>query len=203
MRSKRVLVLVLAVLLSIAGIILFRDSGSFLVADNRAKSDAIVITQGDSLDAAYWMGLSLLHEGYGRDLLVDARNNKVYFGRTQSEAAADFIQKTAADVPGQVRVCSIAADTTAKEAYEVGACLKGHGIHSVLLVVDSFHCRRSLLMFSHLLPQYRWSIAPVPVPGDFGTRWWRKREWIRTAVVEYQHLIWWELIDRWRFPARA
>jgi hypothetical protein len=179
-------------------VIAFRNSGNFLVVDNRQKSDAIVITQAGSLDAPYWMGLHLLTDGYGRELLLDARANQIFFGRSQAEWADDFIRKTAS-LPGQVKVCPIAADTTAQEVYEVGNCLEGRAIGSVLLLVDDFHCRRSLTMFSRLLPQYRWSIAAVPDAARFGTRWWRKREWIRTALIEWQHMLWWEIVDRWRY----
>ena len=56
-------------------LILFRNSGSFLVVDNRERSDAIVITQADSLDMGYRMGLYLLAEGYGRELLLDTGRN--------------------------------------------------------------------------------------------------------------------------------
>ena len=181
-------------------LIAFRSSGRFLVVDNREKSDVILITQGDSLDASYWMGLHLLTDGYGRELLVDARTNRLFFGRTQSEWAGEFISKTATGLPGRVKVCPISADTTAQEVYEVGNCLKGRSIRSVLLLVDDFHCRRSLAIFSHLLPQYHWSIAAVPDWPRFGVRWWRKREWIRTALIEWQHMLWWEIVDRWRFP---
>jgi uncharacterized SAM-binding protein YcdF (DUF218 family) len=181
----------------------FRNSGNFLVVDNREKSDAILITQGDSLDEAYWMGLRLLQNGYGREVFLDARTNRTFFGRSQAEWAADFIAKTSASLPGQVKVCPISADTTAQEAYETGNCLKGHLIRSVLLVVADFHTRRSLAIFSRLLPNYHWSIAGVEDPMRFGERWWRKREWIRTAVVEWQHLLWWEMIDRWRFSPKA
>jgi hypothetical protein len=76
------------------------NSGNFLVVDNRERSDAIVITQADSLDTAYWIGLRLLTTGYGRELLLDARSDRVYFGRTQAESAIDFIKKTAAGVSG-------------------------------------------------------------------------------------------------------
>lgn len=176
-----------------------RYGGSFLVIDNRQKSDAIVVTQGDSLDAGYWAALRLLKEGYGRELLLDARSNKVFFGRTQAEVAEEFIQKTATGVPGPVRVCPIASDTTARETYEVDRCLKAGSIHSVLLVVDDYHSRRSLSMFSRLLPGYRWSIAAVPNAEEFGQAWWRKQVWIRTTMVQWQHLLWWEMIDRWRF----
>jgi hypothetical protein len=145
------------------------------------------------------MGVQLLTDGYGRELLLDARTNRTFFGRSQAEWAGDFITKTAANLPGQVKVCPITADTTAEEVYEAGNCLKGHSIRSVLLVVGDFHCRRSLAIFSRLLPHYHWSIAAVQDPMRFGGHWWLKREWIRTVLVEWQHLLWWEMVDRWRF----
>ena len=179
--------------------VLFRSSGTFLVVDNREKSDAIVVTQGDSLDARYWTGLHLLTGGYGRELLINARTDRIFFGRNQAEWTDEFIRKTAASAAGHVRVCPITADTTAEETFEAGNCLKRDGVRSALLVVEDFHSRRSLAMFSRLLPQYRWSITAVSDPLRFGRQWWRKREWIRTTAVEWQHLLWWEMIDRWRF----
>jgi uncharacterized SAM-binding protein YcdF (DUF218 family) len=199
MRGLRLLSFGLLTMLLGLLVILSRSSGSFLVADNRKKSDAIVITQGDSLDTQYWTALRLLQQGYGRELLLDARTNLMLFGRSQADLANDFIKKTAGTFAGRVRVCAIVADTTAEEVYEAGNCLKVNGARSVLLVVDDFHSRRSLAMFSRLLPQYRWSIAPVLDATKFGVHWWRKREWVRTTMVEWQHLLWWELVDRWRF----
>ena len=177
----------------------FRASGDFLVVDNREQSDAIVITQADSLDSAYWMGLNLLNSGYGREMLIDARSNRMFFGRTQADWAGEFIKTTAAALDDRVRVCPIVADTTAEEAYDVVNCLKGRSIHSVMLVVHDFHCRRSLSMFSRLLPQYRWSVAAVPDNTRFGRHWWRRREWIRTTMIEWQHMLWWQIVDRWRY----
>src|SRR5262249_44130613 len=142
-------------------VILFRNSGSFLIADNRRKCDAMVITQGDSLDVQYWMALKLLREGYARDLLLDARSNLILFGRSQSDLAGDFIKATAA-AGERVGVCAITADTTAQEVYEAANCLKAIGARSVLLVVDDFHSRRSLAIFSRLAPQFQWSITAVP-----------------------------------------
>lgn len=57
-----------------------RKCASFLVVDNREKSDTIVITQADSLDDAYWAALRLLNSGYGRDILLDARTDRMFFG---------------------------------------------------------------------------------------------------------------------------
>lgn len=169
------------------------------MADNRAKSDAIVITQGDGLDRAYWMGLQLMMEGYGGTLLMDARTDEVFFGHSQAEEAAEFIKQTAGGLGDRVKVCPITADTTAEETYEVDRCLKRSMAHSVLLLSADLHTRRSLAIFSRLLPQYSWSVAPVPDARRFNPSWWRRRQWIRSAVVEWQHLVWWELLDRWRF----
>ena len=178
---------------------MFGNSGNFLVVDNREKSDVIVITQDDSLDASYWTGIQLLNDGYGHELLLDARTNRIFFGRSQAEWAVEFIGKTAAGFPGQVKVCPITAGTTAQEVYEVGNCLKGSLVRSVLLVVDDYHCRRSLAIFSRLLPQYRWSIAAVPDAMKFARHWWQKREWIRTTLIEWQHTLWWDMVDRWQY----
>ena len=199
MQRKRPLALTLALTALAAGLLAFAvgNSGNFLVVDNRQKSDVLVITQGDSLDAQYWMGLDLLAQGYGRDLLLDGRTNLIFFGRSQADWAAEFIGKTAGAAAGNVKLCPVAADTTAEEVYEVAGCLKG--ARSVLLIVADFHSRRSLAIFSRLLPGYRWSVAPVTDAARFGRHWWRKREWIRTAAVEWQHLLWWEVVDRWRF----
>jgi len=194
-RLAALLVAILVVVLSLA----FPNTGKFLVVDNREKSDAIVVTQADSLDTQYWFGMHLLEEGYGRELLLDSRTDRIFFGRSQAEWANDFLAKTAGRFSGQVKVCPIAVDTTSEEVYEVENCLKGRSIRSVLLVVADFHSHRSQAIFSRLLPGYHWTIAAIPDAGRFDVHWWRKRVWIRTALIEWQHFLWWELLDRWRY----
>ena len=198
-RSAALVCLLVAVLGFGLLTVALRSSGGFLVVDTHKKSDVILITQADSLDSSYWMGLHLLQDGYGRELLLDARTDRVFFGRSQADWAADFIKGAGRSSPEQVKVCPITADTTAEEVLQVQNCLKGRRIRSVLLVVHDYHSRRSLAIFSRLLPRYTWSIAPVPDTTRFSTDWWRKRQWIRTTLVEWQHLLWWKLIDRWRF----
>jgi hypothetical protein len=180
-------------------VVTVRHSGTFLVVDNHERSDAIVVTQASSLDKPYWVGLYMLKDGYGRELLVDARTNQVFFSRTQADLASEFIKMTAHDMPGRVRVCPIAAASTVQETFEVEACLKGLSVRSVLLVVYDYHSRRSLTTFTRLVPQYRWSIAAVPDASRFGTAWWLKREWARTALVEWEHLLWWEFVEQWMY----
>jgi hypothetical protein len=176
-------------------------AGNFLVVDRPERSDAIVVTQADYLDEPYWTGLRLLNDGFGRELLVDARADRTLFGRSQAAWAADFLEKTAGKMSGRVRVCPITADSTAQETFELEKCLGGRSVRSVLLVVYDYHSRRSLSTFTRLLPQYGWSIAAVPDASRFGASWWQKRDWAKTAFVEWQHLLWWQLVDRWRYAA--
>lgn len=179
---------------------LIRHSGSFLVIDRPERSDAIVVTQADSLDDGYWTGVRLLAEGYGRQLFVDARTDLNFFGRPQSELAGQYIRATAGRA-APVKVCPVTASSTAAETRQVDACLAGYAVRSVLLVVCDYHTRRSLSTFRRLLPQYHWSVAAVRNQARFDTPWWRRRDWARTALVEWEHLVWWESVDRWRSAA--
>ena len=180
-------------------VLALQNSGKYLVVDHPERSDAIVVTQADSLDAGYWIGIHLLKDGYGRELLLDARTDEIFFGRSQADWVRDFVLKTAGGFSDRVKVCPITADTTSQEVYNVENCLKENSIRSVLLVVDDFHSRRSMAIFSRLLPRYRWSITTVPNAARFNIYWWRRRVWIRTTLIEWQHMLWWELLDRWRF----
>jgi len=199
MRRSRLILVAASLLALVVAAAALRQGGQFLVVDNRQKSDAILITQGDELDRAYWTGLQLLMQGYGRELLIDARTNRIFFGRSQADMADEFVRKTAGGLSGRVKVCPLTADTTAEEVYEARKCLDQNGARSVLLLSDDYHTRRSLLISSRLLPGYHWSVERVRAPKDFGEQWWRRREWIRTTAVQWQHLIWWEMIDRWHF----
>jgi uncharacterized SAM-binding protein YcdF (DUF218 family) len=78
-------------------------------------------------------------------------------------------------------------------------------VSSVLIVTSDYHTRRAFSIFTARLPHYRWSIAdaweayaggaPQRMPAD---NWWRNRRWAKTIAEEWQKLIWWELVDRWK-----
>ena len=33
---------------------------------------------------------------------------------------------------------------------------------------------------------------------EFGTRWWTHREWAKTCLGEWERLIWWDALERWK-----
>ncbi len=191
---------VLLCLVLVAGVVwMIRDSGRILVIDQPKKSDAIVVLAGDSGDDRYWRGRELLRAGYGRSLLLDASEDYSIYGRKPADLAAHFIEDTIGDARGHIVVCPIAQDSTLTETIYVRRCLEQQNARSVLLVTSDYHTRRAYSIFSHRLPEYRWSVAAARDDYTFGEKWWRKREWAKTALAEYARLLWWELVDRWRF----
>jgi hypothetical protein len=184
------------------GLLLFilfaRFAGSMLVRDHPDKSDVIVVLAGDSQNERYLRGMELLRAGYGRHLFLDASSDSRYFGHTPAEYAEAFLQQDARELAGQVSVCSFEEDSTLTETGYVGQCLGPFHPARVLLVTSDWHTARSLSVFQHKLPEYRWSVAAAHDPRLFGTSWWRHREWAKTAFQEWLKVIWWNAIDRWR-----
>ena len=77
-------------------------------------------------------------------------------------------------------------------------CLKVP-LSRVLLVTSDYHSRRALSVLRQELPQYHWSIAAVHDSSVFlAEHWWQRREWAKTALMEWMKLVWWEAVDRWR-----
>src|SRR5580693_8799663 len=34
--------------------------------------------------------------------------------------------------------------------------------------------------------------------AEFGTHWWTHREWAKTCLGEWERLIWWDALERWK-----
>jgi uncharacterized SAM-binding protein YcdF (DUF218 family) len=188
----------IAVLLILAGALLFFQPGGYFVVNSPEKSDAIVTLGGGQVDSRYWRGLELLRAGYGQHLVVDVVAGAVYGHRT-TDLATDFIAHTAGDNASQVSICVIQGDSTKDEAPQTGACLQRlqPAPRSVILVTDDYHTRRALSIFRKRQPQYQWT--PAAASNEFfGQPWWKDREWAKTYLTEMQKFLWWELWDRWR-----
>jgi uncharacterized SAM-binding protein YcdF (DUF218 family) len=191
--------LIAIVIVIFVGVVSGLYSGDYLVVDHPERSDVIVVLAGDHNDHRYLRGLALLRNGYGRQMVVDAPAELVY-GRTYAERAMDFVAQSASDEKSQIRICTIANDSTVQEASELSNCLaETHpGPRSALLVTNDFHTRRALSILRSRLPQYRWSADAVNDTAIFGEPWWRHREWAKTCVYEWEKLVWWNLLERWQ-----
>ncbi len=173
-------------------------SGPYLVVDRPQRADAVVVLAGDRNDRRYWKGIELLREGYAPTMLFDANTDMRFYGRTPAQSAAEFVAQSAGNVASRVRVCPIEGDSTVGETRYVSACLAPLHAHRVLLVTSDYHTRRAFSIFRRRVPQYQW--FPVAVKDDawFGPQWWQRREWAKTNLGEWERLVWWELVERWK-----
>lgn len=192
--SKLLIWLAFATLLLLFGLL----AGRVLVRDSPQKSDVIVVLAGDSFDERYHHGMELLRAGYGQHLFIDVASDHRYFGRRPTDYAAEFLERDTGDMRPFVSVCPFAEDSTVSESKYVAACLKPLHPRKVLLVTSDFHTARSLLVFKHRLPQYEWSVAATKDPDVFGVKWWQRREWAKTTLLEWLKMGWWNVVDRWR-----
>ena len=198
-RGVKLGLLMVAVLL-LAGFLLARRAGEFLVVDEPRASDVLVVLGGDLNDARYWKGIHLLQAGMARTMIYDVPNSTVAYGQTQVQLAQAFMARTAGELRSRIQICPLWADSTADEAANFAICLRQTAgpVQRVLLVTSDYHTRRAFAIFRARLPQYRWSVAAARDPYAFGVRWWQRRAWAKACAGEWERLVWWELVDRWR-----
>lgn len=188
--------IVVAVLIGIVAIVVFRHAASFLVASQPPEhADLIVVLAGGNDDLRYWNGVRLMQEGYAPRLLLDVLSKGETFGNRDLDLAADFVNRT---TPGRSTVCPIGRNSTYDEAAYVERCIQGMGVHSILVVTSDYHTRRAFSILHARLPRYKIAMYPAPDPYDFGQEWWQTRQWAKTTYGEWQRYIWWLVVDRWR-----
>jgi uncharacterized SAM-binding protein YcdF (DUF218 family) len=172
-------------------------AGRFLVVDEPKHADVIVVLSGDIADVRFQHALGLLRSGYAKELVLDAPVWAEY-GHNWSDLARDYISTIAPDQTLHLHVCSFSGNSTLLELREVAPCL--HTVApqatTAILVTSNFHTRRALSIARRILPQYQWSVAAAP-DEQFGTAWWRSREWAKTALSEWQKLSWWLIVEKW------
>jgi len=142
------------------------------------------------------LGLELLRRGMGPRLYLDAEAGEQIYDEQLTGIAQRYVNTL--PEANSITVCAIAGRSTVAEAGDVARCLQGLGAHRVLLVTSDYHTRRALMILSHRLPQYQWSVAAAHNPAQFGPAWWTNRQWAKITFDEWEKLIWWEVVDRWR-----
>lgn len=181
------------------------EAGRFLVIDSPQHADFIVVLSGDINDTRAVHALMLLRAGYASQLILDAPDWMLY-GRNQAEMAEEYLRNAAPDQVGRVHVCRFSSDSTRQELVQVGGC-----IHSVipdarsgLVVTSTYHTRRAVDVARRVQPQYDWSVAAAVDP-QFDVHWWRSREQAKTALTEWQKLLWWTIAEQWitKVPPRS
>ena len=185
----------LASFIAFIGLLLLATmSGGFLVVNHPQPSDAIIVLAGET-DQRPARALELLSAHYAPRMLLDVPANARVYKSTMLEIARDYVQQL--PQKDAVIICPITGLSTKTEAHNVAACLQSWNIRSLLVVTSDYHTRRALSIFKHEFPGIRCSAASASDPQQFGTRWWRHRQWAKLNFDEWTRLAWWEGVDRW------
>ena len=168
-------------------------SGRFLVLNQPRKSDVMVVLAGET-DRRPARGLELLDQGYASRLILDVPAETKIYQWNQADLARKYVEGL--PQAGSITVCPVYGQSTRDEAKDVARCLQGVNSQSILLVTSDYHTRRALSIFSRVSPA-AYSVAAAFDEHEFGTQWWRHRQWAKVNFEEWLKLIWWELFDRW------
>jgi hypothetical protein len=178
-----------------AGLAFLATSGSFLVLDRPEHADLILVLAGEA-DVRPARAIELLSRHYAPRVILDVPAEARIYTRPVLELAEEYVGGLPES--GSVGICPIQGLSTKAETRDALKCLEPWRPHTVLLVTSDYHTRRALSVFRQELPQYQFSTAAAFDREQFGTRWWRDRQWAKTNLEEWLRLLWWGAVDRWR-----
>lgn len=186
----------IALALALLGfLILSANSGAFLVVDDAQRANVIVVLAGET-NRRPERGLELLSRGYAPKLLLDVPTGDVIYNQRLIDIAQLYIQQQ--PDKDAITICPIFGLSTKAEARDVSQCLSKFSAQRILIVTSDYHTRRARSIFAHELRGKGIFVTPAFDAKQFGTSWWRHRQWAKTTFDEWLKTAWWELIDRWR-----
>ena len=176
-------------------IIFAHNAGRMLLVDAPQPSDLILVLAGET-DRRPAHALELLHQRYGKHVLIDVPADTRIYELSQ----LDLAQKYVRGLPdaASVSICPIRGLSTREETHDVEKCLTAEDGARILIVTSDFHTRRALSIFRHELPSKSFSVAATHDPTEFGSRWWTHRQWAKTCSGEWLRTIWWNVVERWK-----
>src|SRR6201997_5798467 len=170
-------------------------AGRILVVDAPQPSDLILVLAGET-DHRPAHALELLHQGYGKRVLIDVPAEAKIYELSQLDLARKYVR----DLPdsASVSICPIHGLSTREETHDVEKCLNAENGTSILIVTSDFHTRRALSIFRHEIRGKYFSVAAAHNSTEFGSRWWTHRQWAKTCTDEWLRTIWWNVVERWK-----
>ena len=186
---------ILAVVVSAGFVAFAANAARLLVVDAPQPSDVILVLAGET-DRRPERALELLHQGYGRRVVIDVPAAARVYEFTQVKLAEEYIRSLPHGE--SVRICPILGLSTREESHDAEKCLAGELGSRILIVTSDYHTRRSLSIFRHEVHGKSFSATAVRDDIQFGDRWWTKRQWAKTCLDEWLRLVWWNGVERWQ-----
>lgn len=213
-RTRRAIVVlgIAALALALAAVPLLSAAGRFLVEDDPlGHADAIVVLTGSYPDRII-EAATLYREGWAPRIILCREPENAGFQKLQAlgvHVPRIFeLNRSVAEqlgVPADaISVLERPAGSTYSEAEVVLADAIAHGYRSILIVTSKYHSARAARIYRHLAAG-RVAISVRGARDDEfqPDAWWRDRPSTRRVVIEFQKLLTFLLVDRWRLPPVA
>jgi len=212
-RRRALAIAVIALLVvAVAAVPLLGAAGRFLVEENPlAHADAIVVLTGSYPDRIL-EAVALYRDGWAPRIILCRESENAGFRKLQSLGVTVprvfELNRSVAEqlgVPSDaITVLERPAGSTYSEAEVVLDYVLQQGYRSILLVTSKYHSARAARIYRFLANDRIAIIVRPARDDDFQPNgWWRDRPSTRRVVIEYQKLLTFLLVDRWRLPASS
>jgi len=189
----------IALLAILAGILVFRAAGRYLVVeDPLEKSDAVVALAGARVER--WLEVvDLYHAGWApRVVLSNGRTDEIetqirargirFPGEAEAARDAMVQMKVPEDA---IQILPDSVDNTAQEARAMRELAIANGWQRLIVVTSRYHSRRTAFAFRR---EFKGTSVQVHIRTsryDLATpdRWWTDRADFRYVTLEYQKLL--------------
>ena len=213
-RLLLVLIPLLAVAVYLGGPALLTRAGAYLIdEDPPAPADAIVVLAG-SLPDRVLEAVTLYQDGFApRVILSRGRENAAYAKLDAMGVKLPRVSDLNRAVAEQLKVPptvitevggGMDGGSTLQEAQDVLRYVREQGYKKILLVTSKAHTRRAALIYRTLAAG---GVEVIVRPSRYdrfqAQGWWRDRTDIRRVLIEYQKLLVFLLLDRWRIQPVA
>jgi uncharacterized SAM-binding protein YcdF (DUF218 family) len=182
-------------------------AGHFLIVDDPpAKADAVVVLSGSFPDRIM-EAVTLYKDGFAPKLVLCREPENPALDRLDEvgvhvQRGAELNREVAEHlgVPrGAIEIVERSAKSTFGEARQVLRYARDRGYASILLVTSKYHTKRAAWIYRFLAGDSVRIISRPAREDSFDPEaWWHDRSSTRRVLVEYQKLLVFLLVDRWR-----
>lgn len=149
--------------------------------DGPEKVQAIVVLGGDDSGSRILKAAELAQAGYAPYVLVSGPRNLLGH---ESDSTVEYARRKGFPL-SLFQPLPNDTDSTRTEAEFIGAYLRAHDIHKILLVTSNFHTRRAARLMRHENPGLQVDVVPAPDPYFTPGAWWKSRNGQKTFLIEW------------------
>ena len=152
--------------------------GHFLtVVDTFSQADAIVVLGGEGGDFfRVQQGVALFNESCAPVVVFSGGISLKDAGLACSSAQLSLEAAQELGLPASATIIASDAHSTYDEAINIRRLAQQRGWHSLIVVTDLFHTRRTARTFRTLLPDTAIYLSAAPDPHYDAARWWQTEE---------------------------